>query len=94
LYLSLKNKHQIYSTIINQKNGPIDLVEPKKSIVMEQPKNKNYKPYLFIFLLLTTFSIMILAIEAGLKSLAIVATITGVFIIGYGLFSVLNVTGK
>ena len=61
---------------------------------MEQPKNKNYKPYLFIFLLLTTFSIMILAIEAGLKSLAIVATITGVFIIGYGLFSVLNVTGK
>ena len=61
---------------------------------MEQPKNKNYKPYLFIFLLLTTFSIMILAIEEGLKSLAIVATITGVFIIGYGLFSVLNVTGK
>lgn len=61
---------------------------------MEQPKNKNYKPYLFIFLLLSTFSIMILAIEEGLKSLAIVATITGVFIIGYGLFSVLNVTGK
>ncbi len=61
---------------------------------MEQPKNKNYKPYLFIFLLLSTFSIMILAIEEGLKSLGIAATIVGVFIIGYGLFSVLNVTGK
>lgn len=61
---------------------------------MEQPKNKNYKPYLFIFLLLSTFSIMILVIEEGLKSLGIAATITGVFIIGYGLFSVLNVTGK
>ena len=61
---------------------------------MEQPKNKSYKTYLFIFLLVSTFSIMILAIEAGLKSLGIAATITGVFIIGYGLFSVLNVTGK
>jgi len=61
---------------------------------MEQPKNKNYKPYLFIFLLLSTFSIMILAIEEGLKSLAVAATITGVLIIGYGLFSVLNVTEK
>ena len=61
---------------------------------MEQPKKKNYKPYLFIFLLLSAFSIMILAIEAGLKSLGIAATITGVFIIAYGLFSVLNVTGK
>jgi len=61
---------------------------------MEQPKNKNYKPYLFIFLLLSTFSIMILAIEEGLKNLAVAATITGVLIIGYGLFSVLYVTGK
>ncbi|MDG1777993.1 MAG: hypothetical protein P8H23_01455 [Flavobacteriaceae bacterium] len=61
---------------------------------MEQTKNKNYKPYLFIFLLLSTFSIMILAIEEGLKSLAVAATITGVILIGYGLFSVLNVTGK
>lgn len=61
---------------------------------MEQPKNKNYKPYLFIFLLLSAFSIMILAIEEGLKSLGVAATITGVLIIGFGLFSVLNVTGK
>jgi len=61
---------------------------------MEQPKNKNYKPYLFIFLLLSTFSIMILAIEEGLKNLAVAETITGVLIIGYGLFSVLYVTGK
>ena len=61
---------------------------------MQQTKNKNYKPYLFIFLLLSTFSIMILAIEEGLKSLAVAATITGVILIGYGLFSVLNVTGK
>ena len=61
---------------------------------MEQTRNKNYKTYLFIFLLLSTFSIMILAIEEGLKSLAVAATITGVVIIGYGLFSVLNVTGK
>ena len=61
---------------------------------MEQTKNKNYKPYLFIFLLLSTFSIMILAIEEGLKSLAVAATITVVILIGYGLFSVLNVTGK
>ena len=61
---------------------------------MEQTKNKNYKTYLFIFLLLSTFSIMILAIEEGLKSLAVAATITGVILIGYGLFSVLNVTGK
>ena len=53
---------------------------------MEQPKNKKYKPYLIIFLLVSTFSIMILAIEEELKSLGIAATITGVFIIGYGLF--------
>jgi len=61
---------------------------------MQQTKNKNYKPYLFIFLLLSTFSIMILAIEEGLKSLAVAATIIGVIIIGYGLLSVLNVTKK
>jgi hypothetical protein len=37
---------------------------------------------------------MILAIEEGLKSLAVAATIIGVIIIGYGLLSVLNVTKK
>jgi hypothetical protein len=61
---------------------------------MDQPKKKNYKTYLFIFLLLSTFSIMILAIQEGLKSLGVAATITGVSIIGFGLFSVLNVSGK
>lgn len=61
---------------------------------MEQPKNKNYKPYLFVIILVTAFSITLMAIVEQQTVLALISIVIAVSTIIFGLSNVLNVRGK
>ena len=61
---------------------------------MEQPKNKNYKTYLFVIILVTAFSITMMEIVEQQTVLALISIVIAVSTIIFGLSNVLNVRGK
>ncbi len=61
---------------------------------MEQPKNKNYKTYLFVIILVTGFSITLMAIVEQQTVLALISIVFSVSTIIFGLSNVLNIRGK
>ena len=61
---------------------------------MEQPKNKNYKTYLFVIILVTAFSITLMEIVEQQTVLALISIVIAVSTIIFGLSNVLNVRGK
>jgi uncharacterized membrane protein HdeD (DUF308 family) len=57
-------------------------------------KTKQTKTYLFITILMTAFTVMLLSIAENYTTLAIVSMLIGVITIVYGLFNVLDVSKK
>lgn len=57
-------------------------------------KTKQTKTYLFITILMTAFTVMLLSVTENYTTLAIVSMLIGVITIVYGLFNVLDVSKK
>ncbi len=61
---------------------------------MAQKKKTNLKTYLFVIIIVSTFSFTLLAIEEQQTTLALISVVFGVSTIIFGLYNVLNIKEK